>query len=642
MILRRLYELASWADLLSDPSVEPSPVACLVKIGRNGNYNGLVDTREDITLPPSSAKGKPKVVKSAGLPLPVPLRAVLLDIKTNRWKVSDPAVSGKERPAAFLADTLARVLPLDGLIEAEAAKVKGKNPETEVAKCRAQRSTFWRFVRYAAEQSGNPTLAVLAKFGDQALAADPEFGERVRADVEKAGLSLSSLCTLEWTADDGTILTNPDVMKWWRGFYETDATTQQANLPRGVCQVTHDLAPLSASVAIRVNGLTPIGCRADAYLVVGLEAANSYGLEGAQAGMVSATGIDGFTRALHALLENRLPSKLDKSRTGGIRSAMRVGGTQFLFWTRDMESPSGVEILDSKPDQFAGLLESLKKAAASIPGAITNPDEFRILALGGNSARVVVRDYLERPLPEIQRNLLHWVDDLRIADPVLQGRPNENFPIWLLASATALDADRVAPDTQSRLMHAALTGGPLPDSVLASCLARLRAEGSEGFRAARMALIKLCLNRTHCTEYPMTPTLDYGRRGDKAYACGQLLAFLARCQSPKDFGTGAQILERFFGTASTAPRAVFPTLLRLNRHHIAKIRDEMPGFAFNLEAELEERLAPLRPSESEPADFPALLSLPNQGRFALGFYHQRADYRSESADKKAKAAQAAQ
>lgn len=136
----------------------------------------------------------------------------------------------------------------------------------------------------------------------------------------------------------------------------------------------------------------------------------------------------------------------------------------------------------------------------------------------------------------------------------------------------------------------------------------------------------------------MTPTLGEGRPADKAYACGQLLAFLARCQSPKDFGTGAQLLERFFGTASTAPRAVFPTLLRLNRHHIDKIRDEQPGFAINLEKELEVRLEALRPTAAEQANFPSLLSLPDQGRFALGFYHQRADYRSDSDDKKAERA----
>ncbi len=110
---------------------------------------------------------------------------------------------------------------------------------------------------------------------------------------------------------------------------------------------------------------------------------------------------------------------------------------------------------------------------------------------------------------------------------------------------------------------------------------------------------------------------------------------LARCQSPKDFGTTAQVLERFFGAASTAPRSVFPLLLRLNRHHMKKVRDDNPGFAFNLERELEARPRPLQSSDACDPDFPALLGLPEQGRFALGFYHQRAAYRAESAERKA-------
>ena len=119
------------------------------------------------------------------------------------------------------------------------------------------------------------------------------------------------------------------------------------------------------------------------------------------------------------------------------------------------------------------------------------------------------------------------------------------------------------------------------------------------------------------------------------YACGQLLAFLARCQSPRDFGAGAQVLERYFGSASTAPRSVFPVLLRLNRHHLRKVRDDNVGFGLNLEEELETQLAAFRPTAAGSPDFPAVLSLPEQGRFALGFYHQRAEYRAASAERKA-------
>jgi CRISPR-associated protein Csd1 len=135
----------------------------------------------------------------------------------------------------------------------------------------------------------------------------------------------------------------------------------------------------------------------------------------------------------------------------------------------------------------------------------------------------------------------------------------------------------------------------------------------------------------------MSETLDPQLDGRSAgYACGRLLALLARCQSPKDFGTNAQILERYFGSASTSPRSVFPVLLRLNRHHLKKIRDDRPGpLAAVLEKELEQRLAPFKLSANRDPDFPAILSLPEQGRFALGFYHQRAEFRKQAADRKA-------
>ncbi len=121
------------------------------------------------------------------------------------------------------------------------------------------------------------------------------------------------------------------------------------------------------------------------------------------------------------------------------------------------------------------------------------------------------------------------------------------------------------------------------------------------------------------------------------YACGRLLAFLARCQSPRDYGASAQLLDRYYGSASTSPRFVLPVLLRLNRHHLRKIRDDNPGFAFNLEEELETQLAAFRTTPQGVPDFPPVLSLPEQGRFALGFYHQRADYRAASLEKKAAA-----
>src|SRR5262249_24282674 len=130
----------------------------------------------------------------------------------------------------------------------------------------------------------------------------------------------------------------------------------------------------------------------------------------------------------------------------------------------------------------------------------------------------------------------------------------------------------VSPDLPSSLIAAALKNSPLPMTLLATCLRRLQVEGGPfRFRAARMGLIRSILNRDpNRGDFLMPEALRPAQTPQPhAYACGKLLAFLARCQKPRSFGTDAPILERYYGAASTSPRAVFPVLLRMNRYHLA-------------------------------------------------------------------------
>ncbi|MGA2257521.1 MAG: hypothetical protein ABSG53_22910, partial [Thermoguttaceae bacterium] len=155
MILQRLYELAAREKLLTDPAFGRQAVACRVDIVRDGRLAGLHDLREKKELPPRGKREKPKVVLTGGRELSVPVRPVVWDEKRNAWKTTDPAASGKEKPAVFLADTIARVLPVERLID-----------ESNRDKLRSQRSTFWRFLRRVVEQIGDDSLRPLVRFAD--------------------------------------------------------------------------------------------------------------------------------------------------------------------------------------------------------------------------------------------------------------------------------------------------------------------------------------------------------------------------------------------------------------------------------------------------------------------------------------------
>lgn len=102
-----------------------------------------------------------------------------------------------------------------------------------------------------------------------------------------------------------------------------------------------------------------------------------------------------------------------------------------------------------------------------------------------------------------------------------------------------------------------------------------------------------------------------------AYRLGRLFATLEKIQEEANPGLNATIRDRYYGAASSTPVSVFTTLLRLKNHHVAKLTNR--GRAINFERLLGEITGGLN-------DFPKHLSLPEQGRFALGYYHQRQDF----------------
>lgn len=105
-----------------------------------------------------------------------------------------------------------------------------------------------------------------------------------------------------------------------------------------------------------------------------------------------------------------------------------------------------------------------------------------------------------------------------------------------------------------------------------------------------------------------------------AYRLGRLFAVLEKIQEEASPSLNATIRDRYFGAASSTPVSVFTTLLRLKNHHLGKLNK---GRAVQMEKLIGEIM-------EELADFPRQLGLPDQGRFALGYYHQRQAFFTKS------------
>jgi len=120
-----------------------------------------------------------------------------------------------------------------------------------------------------------------------------------------------------------------------------------------------------------------------------------------------------------------------------------------------------------------------------------------------------------------------------------------------------------------------------------------------------------------------------------AYICGRLLAVFEELQYAAQGDVNVSIVDRYYGLASTFPQQAFPKLETLSKAHLKKLRRDKPGARVVIERRIDELANLLVPMG---AKYPGQLNLESQGRFAIGFHHQKAESqarRQENADKKA-------
>lgn len=164
-------------------------------------------------------------------------------------------------------------------------------------------------------------------------------------------------------------------------------------------------------------------------------------------------------------------------------------------------------------------------------------------------------------------------------------------------------------------MRAILGGLPYPQTLLQAAIRRTRAE--HDITHARAALIKACINRAarfknNKQKEELKVSLDETNT-NIGYRLGRLFAALEKIQQEASPGINATIRDRCYGAASSTPVTVFGNLMRLKNHHLAKL--ENVGRKITFEKLLGEILSGI-------GDFPPHLALADQGRFAIGYYHQ--------------------
>ncbi|MCJ2543092.1 type I-C CRISPR-associated protein Cas8c/Csd1 [Thermostichus vulcanus] len=410
---------------------------------------------------------------------------------------------------------------------------------------------------------------------------------------------------------------NQAIQEFWAR-YTAGGDEEESSLPVMMCLVTGQETQVVDRLPEPIKGI-PDGQPSGTSLVsANADAFTSYGLKNSLTSPISRSAAEKFGKALNYLLAEE-------------HTHLRVGSSVFVFWTRDPEEFDFFSYLD-KP-QAADVQNLLKSALKgeknySVQG---HENEFYALSLTANNARAVVRSWLQTTVPDVQRHLKQWFQDQQIVDPY--GQPSKPFGIYALAASAYRDpAKEMQPTVPTALLRCALSGDPLPDSLLTRATRRIAVEGE--IPHARAALLKLILlSHWRRTSRPMpdlealnlNPELDPPDQA--AYHCGRLFAQLEIIQRAAQRGINTTLVDRYYSAASTTPKKILGDLIAKAQPHLAKIRKDSKGTYEALERQLEEILVRL-----DPAALPTSLTMQQQSLFGLGYYHQRADNRRRAAE----------
>jgi len=492
----------------------------------------------------------------------------------------------------FLCDTLERCVQM----------LDEKSSPTR----RAQHAYFKSLLQETAQAvpEVQPQLeAVLAFLNDEEAIAG------LHAQLTKAKAKVSDNAI--FTVDGMNLLKHEGIKQFWRE--RRKAAKSGIARSQRVCVATGELAE-TLDTTEKITGV-PGGLAMGTNLIsFDKDAFCSYGLEQAQNAALSAPAELKIRSALNTLIQRSKAQRLV------------FNNTIHLHWTREaMTFPDPMDnVLSADPEAIASLLLSVKNGSQYI-GLEAN--RYYCMSLSGNGARIIVRDWLELTVPEVAKNIADWFEDLGIINQNgVDTKRDFKFGALLYGMVRA-EIDELPPTLAAQLLHCALRGRnyPLPQNALAAALRRQQLDQDDKIKPARLAIIKACLNRSPQPNHiPMTEALNPESQ-DPAYLCGRLFAVFDRLQYLALGSVNAGVVERFYASASTTPSLVMGRLFRNAQFHLAKAKE---GAAENVRKDFEGL------STALGIKFPSSLSLEQQGRFALGYYHQKADYRRRSAENK--------
>ena len=320
-----------------------------------------------------------------------------------------------------------------------------------------------------------------------------------------------------------------------------------------------------------------------------------------------------YTTALNSMLQK------------GSRNKFMLGTRTFVFWASNNNEAS-IEAEDSLFD-FLGFSEEanddpnakitkVRRVFESIYSGTMKTeldDKFYILGLAPNSARIAVVYWSETTLKDFAEKILCHFNDMEMHDTRKDKKPYMGIREIISSVTLGGKMSDATPNLPEAVVKSIFQGLPYPQTLYSACLRRIRAE--QKLTITRAAIIKAYLNRQSNYNKKVDIMLDK-ENNNQGYLCGRLFAVLDKIQ--EDANHISSIRERYMNAASATPSAVFATILNLSVHHSEKLDEGRRIYFEKLKQEIIDKMS--------AKGFPTHLDLQDQGRFFVGYYHQRQDF----------------
>jgi len=602
--LAKYYDILAGDDSvkISRPGYSPAKVSFALVISPEGALTNILDLRTD---------GKKKLPKVMEVPL-------------------QKSRSGKRPPPYFLCDKGEYVFGVESLNAKDFQKKEGSSPNDLVILERNEKNVvvvsprslecfnqFRTFHHTLLDGFSDPEIQGFLHFLD---AWNPELALQQPKFAEYKDEMLAGAFFV-FDLNGEYLHRNVMARNAWETHYSPGNGGSSEECSQ--CLVSGKMLPI-ARTHQKIKGV--LNAQSAGATLIGFNdpAFESYGKKQSYNAPVSESAMFKYTTVLNYLLERDSKNKI------------QIGDTSTVFWAEtknkayedlilsllnpvESRANEGEEPQEERLEQDHSIRQLINDILLKVKSGgyledrdlgIPKTTKFYILGLSPNNARLAVRYWHEDNFGDfITRVARHHID---MEIDAGNWKPQFISVKSLLKQTVPRDAD-IPPLIEGQLMRSIIENTPYPIPMYHAILNRVKVERSINY--ARAGFIKACLMRIARTreqneEDVITVSLNE-ESTNVPYRLGRLFAVLEKSQSDTNRELKSTITSKYFSSAATTPAVVFPVLLKLAQHHIAK-----SDWGFKSNQQIEEVLAGIH-------EFPAYMNLEEQGMFMLGYYHQR-------------------